>query len=255
MNIESLYRYPVKGLSPEFLESAALTAGRCIAWDRAFAVSQGDGAFDPQNPGWVAKTNFMCLLRNAGIARLRTRFDEATGILSILTPDGAGFAAPALTAAGQAELARFFTDYLGDEARFGADGQAPAFRFVENHSFCDHRTQVISLIGLGSLGALESAVGAPRDKLRFRANIYVEGIEPWAEFGWLGKTIRIGEQVTAIVQERIDRCGATTVNPETAARDANPVLELKRNFGHIELGVFAEVVTPGVIRPGDKIML
>jgi len=77
-------------------------------------------------------------------------------------------------------------------------------------------------------------------------------IEPWAEFDWLGREIVVGE-TRLVVQERIDRCGATTVNPDTAERDANPVLELKRHFGHVDLGVFAEVLTPGRIRAGDEI--
>jgi len=253
MIIESLYRYPVKGLTPEPLAQAALTPGRCIPWDRAFALAQGDATLDPANPAWVPKTNFMCLLRNAGIARLKTRFDEHTGVLRVETPDGEVLATSPLTPEGQAELTRFFTAYLGPETRFGPGGKPPAFFHFENHSFCDHKTQVISLIGLGSLAALESAVSAPRDKRRFRANIYISGIAPWEEFNWLGKTIRIGPEVTAIVQDRIDRCGATTVNPDTAERDANPVKELQQNFGHIELGIFAEVLTPGTIQPGDSI--
>jgi len=253
MNIESLYRYPVKGLTPEPLAQAALTPGRSIPWDRAFALAQGDAKLDPANPAWVPKTNFMCLLKNANIARLKTSFDDATRLLTITTPAGEVFSASPLTADGQAQLTRYFTAYLGEAARFGPDGKPPTFFHFENHSFCDHKTQVISLIGLGSLAALESAVSAPRDKRRFRANIYISGIEPWEEFNWLGKTIRIGEDVTAIVQERIDRCGATTVNPDTAERDANPVKELQQNFGHIDLGIFAEIRTPGTIHPGDAI--
>jgi uncharacterized protein YcbX len=254
MKVESLYRYPVKGLTPERLAHAALTPGRCIPWDRAFALNQGDSAFDFARPGWVPKSNFMCLLKNARVAALKTRFDDTSGLLHILTPDGALVQESPLTEAGRAALTDFFVAYLGKEARFGPNNQAPQFVHVKNHSFCDHRTQVISLIGLGSLGALESAVGAPRDKRRFRANIYIENLAPWTEFDWLGRKIRIGE-VEAIVQERIDRCGATTVNPDTAERDANPVLELKRNFGHIELGVFAEILTQGTIREGDEITL
>jgi uncharacterized protein YcbX len=250
MKIESLYRYPVKGLTPEPLAAATLAPGRCIPWDRAFALAQGDAAFDPENPAWLAKTNFMCLLRNAGIALLKTRFDEAAGTLTITAPDGACIAADPLTTAGQAALTQFLTDYLGDEARFGPNN--PKFHFAAGHSFCDHKTQVISLIGLGSLSALETAAGAPRDKRRFRANIYIEDIQPWAEFSWLGKTLTIGD-TTMLVQERIDRCGATTVNPDTAARDANPVKELQKNFGHVDLGIFAEVLTGGEIRPGDEI--
>lgn len=252
MHIESLFRYPVKGLTPESLERAMLSPGRCIPWDRAFALAQGDAAFDPDHPAWVPKTNFMCLLRNAGIARLKTRLDEAAGTFSITTPAGETLIADPLTAEGQARLTEFFTEYLGPEARYGAEHQAPRFYHFKDHSFCDHRTQVISLIGLGSLSALEEAVGAKRDKRRFRANIYIEGIAPWAEFGWLGRTLAIGE-TTMVVQERIDRCGATTVNPDTAIRDANPVKELQQNFGHIELGIFAEVLTGGTIKAGDEI--
>jgi uncharacterized protein YcbX len=252
MNIESLYRYPVKGLTPELLAGATLTPGRCIPWDRAFALAQGDATLDPDHPGWVAKTNFMCLLRNAGIARLKTKFDDAAQTLSITTPEGETLIVSPLTPAGQASLTKFLTAYLGDEVRLGPNQKPPQFFHFEDHSFCDHKTQVISLIGLGSLGALEAAVGATRDKRRFRANIYIAGIEPWAEFDWLGKTLAIGG-TTMIVQERIDRCGATTVNPDTAIRDANPVKELQKNFGHVDLGIFAEVLTGGEIKPGDEI--
>jgi len=252
MKIESLYRYPVKGLTPEPLDRATLAPGRCIPWDRAFALAQGDSSLDPAHPAWVAKTNFMCLLRNAGIARLKTKFDETTQTLAITTPEGETLTASPFTQAGQASLTKFFIAYLGDEARFGPDNRPPNFFHFENHSFCDHKTQVISLIGLGSLGALETAAGAPRDKRRFRANIYITNIEPWTEFNWLGKTLAIG-QTTMIVQERIDRCGATTVNPDTALRDANPVKELQQNFGHVDLGIFAEVLTGGEIKPGDEI--
>jgi uncharacterized protein YcbX len=254
MKIESLWRYPVKGLTPESLPSASLTPGKCIPWDRAFALAQGDTEFNPAAPAWVPKTNFACLLRNAKLAKLQTRFDDATHLLTITTPNGDKLTASPLTEAGQTDLTNFLVTFLDNEVRVGPDGQTPRFHHVENHSFCDHRTQVISLIGLGSLAALESAAGAPRDKRRFRANIYIDNIAPWAEFAWLGKTIHIGN-ATAIVQERIDRCGATTVNPDTAERDANPVKELQKNFGHVDLGIFAEILTPGTIKPGDDITL
>lgn len=252
MKIESLYRYPVKGLTPELLTSATLTQGRCIPWDRAFALAQGDATLDPENPGWISKSNFMCLLRNASIALLQTRFNESTNELTITAPDGAVITANPLEPAGRAALTAYLTTYLGDESRTGPLGQRPVFHYFQAHSFCDHKTQVLSLIGHGSLRALAAAAGAPRDKRRFRANIYIEEIPAWAEFELLGKTLQIGA-ATLQVQERIDRCAATTVNPGTAIRDANPVRELRENFGHIDLGIFAQVITPGTIRPGDPI--
>jgi uncharacterized protein len=252
MKIESLYRYPVKGLTPERLAAATLSPGRCIPFDRAFALAQGDASLDTAHPAWISKVNFLCLAKNPAAARLQTNFDAATGTLAIHDPAGEDLVASPFTAEGQAALTTYLTAFLGPEARYGTDGAAPHFHHFPKHSFCDHKTQVISLIGLGSLAALEAAVGAPRDKLRFRANIYIEGAAPWAEFDLLGKTLAIGES-RMVVQERIDRCPATMVNPDTAEKDANPVKELREHFGHIDMGVFAEVICPGEIRPGDEI--
>lgn len=252
MKIESLYRYPVKGLTPERLTTATLSPGSCIPSDRAFALAQGDAGLDTEHPAWISKVNFLCLAKNPAAARLRTKFDEAAGLLTIRDPAGEDLIASPFTAAGRAALATYLTAFLGPEARYGADGKTPDFHHFPQHSFCDHKTQVISLISHGSLTALEEAVGAPRDKLRFRANIYIEGADPWAEFSFLGKTLAIGE-VRMVVQERIDRCPATMVNPGTAEKDANPVKELRQHFGHIDMGVFAEVLTGGAIQPGDEI--
>ena len=83
MQIENLFRYPVKGLSAEPLEGAILSPGQAIPWDRAFALAQGDAAFDPAEPAFLPKSNFMCLMRNGRIATLRARF---TG-----NPSGHGF--------------------------------------------------------------------------------------------------------------------------------------------------------------------
>jgi uncharacterized protein YcbX len=247
MQIESLFRYPVKGLTPETLDTATLTPGRSIPWDRAFALAQGDAKFDPAHPAWLAKTNFMCLMRNPGIAAIRASFDEPTHKLNLWTPHGGALVESPFTIEGRAVIGQYLSDFLGDAAR-----GVPEFYYVPDHSFCDHQTQVISLIGLGSIHALEAAVGAPRHPLRFRANLYITDIEPWAEFNWVGKTLAIGT-ARLLVTDRTIRCAATMVNPETAVRDANPIRELEQNFGHTDLGVFAEVTMPGSIQPGDII--
>ena len=253
MHVESLYRYPVKGLTPERLTQAMLTPGRCIPWDRAFALKQGDAVLDPAQPSWITKLNFLCLAKNPEAAALRTIFDETAGTLNITGPGGHISASP-FTPDGQDALTRYLTDFLGPQARYGKQGEAPRFHFFPDHSFCDQKTQVISLIGLASLHALAQQVGAERDKRRFRANIYIEDTTPWAEFSWLGRTLAVGE-VEMLVRKRTERCAATMVNPDTAQRDANPVKELRSHFGHTDLGVFAIVTKAGVIRPGDKITL
>ncbi len=93
---------------------------------------------------------------------------------------------------------------------------------------------------------------APGDPRRFRANIYFEGAPAWAEFGWLGREIHIGA-VRLRVTARIDRCAATQVNPETAARDTNLLKALQRGFGHNDMRVYAEIIGGGEIATGARI--
>ena len=249
MRIEYLYRYPVKGLSAEALESATVEEGRSIPWDRAFALAQGDADFDPKHPAWLPKTNFMCNLRSAKIAALRSLFEPRNGRLSIRAPDGASVSANALTEAGRTEIGRFLTDFLGEEAR-----GMPRFHYVPGHVFCDQRHPVVSLLSLASLRDLEERVGARRHRRRFRANVWFSGAAPWAELDWVGREIQLGGAVLR-VSKRITRCAATEVNPLTAERDANVVEELKRLYGHTDLGVHAQVIEGGRFAVGDGIEL
>jgi uncharacterized protein YcbX len=100
MRVDRLYRYPVKGLTAEALESAAVAAGGGIPWDRAFALAQGDCLFDPAAPAWRPKTEFMCLRVNARIALLRASFDARHGRLTLIAPDGAAIEENVLTEPG-----------------------------------------------------------------------------------------------------------------------------------------------------------
>jgi uncharacterized protein YcbX len=249
MRIEYLYRYPVKGLTPEALEAVTVEAGEALPWDRAFALAQGDAPFDPKAPAWATKTNFMCLMANARIAALRASFDPRAGLLSIRAPDGATISEPALTEAGRARIGAFLTGYLGEEAR-----GTPVFHYVPGHSFCDQRRKVVSLINLASLADLEKRVGARRHKRRFRANIYFSGAAAWSELEWVGQELLVGGARVRVIG-RTKRCPATEVNPVTAERDADPVAELRAHYGHTDLGVHAEVVGGGEITLGDALEL
>jgi uncharacterized protein YcbX len=251
MRIEYLYRYPVKGLTAEALESAVVEAGGCIPWDRAFALAQGDSGFNAAAPTWLQKSNFMCHARNAKIAALASVFEPRDGTLTIRAPDGTFVAANALSAAGRARVTAFLTEYLGDEAR-STSAASPAFHYVPGHSFCDQREQVVSLINMASLHDYEAKAGARRHRRRFRANVWFSGAAPWSERNWVGQHIQLGGAVLRITKG-IVRCPATEVNPVTAERDADPVAELRQFYGHTELGVHARVIEGGRFELGDSI--
>ncbi len=245
MRIDYLYRFPVKGLSAEALETAEVQAGGAIPWDRAFALAQGDSGFEPSRPEWRPKQNFMCLKENARIARLRALFEPRSGRLSLTTPDGGGVTANALSEAGRHELGAFLTGFMGEEAR-----GTPRFHHVQGHVFGDSRIPVVSLIGLPSVRDFESRVGARRHRRRFRANVWFSGAAPFAEFEWVGRQIQLGGATLRVIK-RIPRCPATQVNPTTAERDADPVAELRALYGHVDLGVHAEVIEGGTFEVGD----
>ena len=242
MRIEHLYRYPVKGLSAEALEAAEVVAGGALPWDRAFALAQGDAPFDPAAPVWLKKTNFMCLMANARIAALKSHFDPKSGSLTIRAPSGETIAENALQPA-------WLTHFLGDEAR-----GTPVLHHIPGFVFGDQKTPVVSLINLASLADLEAKVGAPRHRLRFRANIYFSGSAAWRENDWVGQELLVGGARLRVVKRTV-RCPATEVNPLTAERDAWPVKELRTHFNHADLGVHAEVVEGGWIATGDAIEL
>ena len=247
MRIERLYRYPVKGLNAEALDGADVQAGGALPWDRAFALAHGDAPFDPAAPMFLPKSNFMCLLRHAGIAGLRAAFDPHGPALAIRAPDGTGVTADPLNPAGREQIGKFLTAFLGPEAR-----GTPHFHHVPGHVFGDQRSPVVSLINLRTLAAFEAAVGAERDAMRFRANVYFTGADPWTEFEWVGQDIQIGTARLRVTKRTV-RCAAVEVNPRTAERDANPIRELRRLYGHADLGVHAEVVEAGRIAPGDAL--
>ncbi len=249
MRIEHLYRYPVKGLTAEALETTVVERHGTIPWDRAFALAQGDAPFDPAAPAWAQKTHFLCLMANARAALLRSSFDPRGGILTILAPGGDAIADNALTEAGRDRIGAWLAAFMGPEAR-----GVPRFHHVPGHSFSDVKAKVLSLINLASLDDLSRRAGALRHKRRFRANLYFSGAPAWSELEWVGREFLAGRARLRVVK-RIPRCAATQVNPETAERDADPVKELRAAFGHPDLGIYAEVVEGGEIAVGDALEL
>lgn len=254
--IAALYRYPVKGLSPEPLERVALAPGQCLPHDRRFAIALPTTRFDPQNPKWIPKTQFIMLMRDEELARFRTRFDPESESLSV-AENGNMLLCERMTDPGGAErIADFF-------ARSLADKVAGPLRVVEaeGHAFADARPKpnattdkYVSLINLASIRALEQAIGAAVDPVRFRANVYFEGPPAWAEHDWLERRIALGSARLRVIAT-ITRCAATAVNPATAERDLDIVRTLQTQFGHNLMGIYAEVVSGGDIAIGDTLAL
>jgi len=246
--IASLYRYPVKGFSAEALDRTALRPRHRFEDDRLYAVENGPSGFDPATPAYLPKAKFLCLMKNAQLAELRTRFDSATHVWTI--EGGAEpFAADLSDPAGRAATEAFLTDFMG-EARRGPLRVLSA----PGHAFTDVGKPHISFINLASVGAVADLVGASVDPLRFRANIYLDGLEPWQELDLVGREATIGP-VRVRFAKRTQRCAATNVNPATAERDLDIPGTLLRSLDHMDCGIYADVIEGGEIAVGDTFRL
>jgi len=245
--IAQIFRYPVKGLSPEPMSKAALEPGGCIPLDRAFALAHGSTQFDAIKPKFLPKTKFLMLARNERLAALRSRYIEDTQEL-VIERDGKQVARGRLDQpVGRQMIEQYFAAYLEGEVR-----GSPKLLRAGQHTFADVPRHCLSLINISSLRELERVMKVPLDPLRFRANLYFDTGQPWEEFDWSQKEFKIGE-VTVRGLGPIERCAATNVNLETANRDVNIPLQLKQAFGHVNMGIYVDVVSGGTIRQRDTV--
>ena len=250
--VTALYRYPVKGLSPEALPAMALLRGEGLAHDRTHALALGTTAFDPAAPAPLAKTNFLMLARNEALAQLATKVDAATGVLTVARRDGTvAVMADLATMEGRIAVEDFFTAFAGEAARGRIRVvSATRHRFTDIGAPVPAMMNCISLVNLSSLRALEEAMGRTLDPLRFRANVYVDGLPAWSEFDLIERSFAIGPVPFRAVR-RTRRCPATNVNPATAERDADVPRALREHFGHPDLGVYLEVMGTGTVNADD----
>lgn len=246
--VTALYRYPVKGLSPDpLLGEVTLETGATMPLDRAYAIENGATPFDPANPQRIKSSYFVTLTRSDQLALFTSSFDEASHTLT-LSRNGEVVARGDLrTPEGRAAIEAV----LAENVRAGVRG-APRIISGTGINFTDTE-KTVHVINLASLRALEAEAQMPLDLRRFRPNIVVDGLPAWSELGLLGKSITAGDVVLKVI-ERTARCAATNVNPQTAERDSTVPSYLKCFFGHVDFGVYATISEGGALKPGDPVV-
>lgn len=251
ISVRRIYRYPVKGLSAEPLSRIALQPREGLPQDRRFALARAETRFDPENPEWLPKTQFVMLARDEKLALLQTRFDAADGSLTIRNNGSTLEQARIGDAGGRRRIEAFFAEFLsGDLTGPPRLVEAPGHTFTDASRKPGSTTyKYVSLLNLESIAALEKVLGTSVDPTRFRANIYFDGIPAWTELDWVGQELLLSDARLKIVSPTV-RCAATTVNPATGERDLDIPRALKQAFGHIHMGVYAEVTEAGEIGEG-----
>ncbi|MFC4349244.1 MOSC domain-containing protein [Kordiimonas lipolytica] len=247
--IAEIWRYPVKGLTGQRLETAQLEPGGAIAGDRAFAIRHGNTEFDPGAPKHLPKTKFLALMTHAELAALEVSFSGEGDVMTV-SKDGELLFHGSLRDPDEVHrLDIMMATYMGDRAK-----GAPHLESAEGHMFSDVPEKVLSVVNLASVKALGTHVGEALDPLRFRANLYLDGLPAWAERDWEKGRLFTAGDVTLRLMKPIVRCNATNVNLKTAEVDQNLPKVLQQEFGANLMGIYCTVERAGVIKLGDPFM-
>ncbi|NDA46073.1 MAG: MOSC domain-containing protein [Alphaproteobacteria bacterium] len=251
IKVASLFRYPIKGLSPEPMSQVQLEAGHYFPGDRIFAIENGRSGFDPLAPQFLPKTRFLMLMKHEQLAKLTTHYQDASGELTLSRQGEPEITFAVRTEAGRQALRDYLIAFF--KPKISVDPEILAapegFRFTDSR-----RSGFVSLLNLNSVRDLSRLAGAEVDPLRFRANLHFDGLPAWQEMQWVGRSLHIGGAQLKILKA-IDRCPATQVNPLTAQRDLDMVGLLEQNFGHNQCGVYAKIIQSGSISTQDRIEL
>lgn len=258
--VAALYRYPVKGFTPEPCETLTVLDEGRIAGDRALAFRFASAAM--ADSAWSRKQECVVLMNTPGLARLAVRLDHEALRLRIAL-GGAVLADESLDDAGRSRLGAALADYvlkLNENPLSGHPERLP-LRLVGDGvtpRYQDNEGGQATLHSRASLAAVAAAAGDPAlDETRFRSNIAVDGLEAWEELGWLGCRVRVGE-VEFEVERRKTRCLATHANPRTGARDIAVMPVLMKAFSQQQPTFAIGMVTRGgggTIRLGDEVTL
>jgi uncharacterized protein YcbX len=260
MRVAALYRYPVKGFTPEPCETLTVLDEGRIAGDRALAFRFASAPMP--DAAWSRKQACVVLMNTPGLARLQVRLDHAAQRLRMAL-DGAVLADEPLDAAGRGRLAAALAEYVlklpenplaGHPERLPlrliGDGVTPRYQDNEGGQATLHSRE--------SLAAVAAATGAPAlDEARFRSNIAIEGVAAWEEQDWLGRRLRVGGVEFEVARRKV-RCLATHANPVTGERDVRVMQTLMESFSQKEPTFAIGMVTRGaggMIRRGDEVTL
>lgn len=246
-SLTDIYRFPVKSFGEEALESADLQAGRPFPGDRRFALAHGD-AEAPS--GWGHPNNFINQCHVPRMVQIKTALNEVTGELTASHPDLGELTVVPSTPEGSAMLCSWAAPLVdgttrGTPVTVWQGGEIAFTDFAETH---------ISLANRASLRALEQRVGKTLQDIRFRMNLWMDGPAAWSELDWVDREVEIGAARLRIVA-RDKRCNATNANPATGMRDTQIPALLHKDFGHMDFGLYAQVVQSGQVKRGDPVRL
>ena len=250
IKIENLFYSPVKSISFEESESLNVLTDRGIESDRIFAFVQNLDSNSIKNfiedPKSRKLNNFLTLknspelnLYNFTYAKNKLILKKKDEIIITINPFSKNEKKLLCDKINQIILKDKKLDLLMDEKN-------PFFDTMPNNS--------ISLINKKSISDFSNKISTNIEIERFRANIYIDGLDAWKERDWIGKTININN-IKFFVSDEISRCSATNLKPSTDIVTINLPNQLKKTYDHINMGLYIVPQQNGIISKEDKIII
>jgi uncharacterized protein len=234
-HISALFRYPIKSMAGERLDSAKI-GWHGVEGDRrlAFRRLADRGAFP-----WLTASRLPELLLYEPIGRQDTTGEPLP--THIRTPDGREYG-------------------LTDEAllkEIATRRRADVELMQLGHGIFDEAG--VSAITLGTIRSIARAAGHDADVRRFRPNLVIDtkGAQPFEEDRWVGKILEFGSEGTGpaiSVTLRDKRCVMINLDPDTAEANAE-VMKTVIRMNENHAGVYGTVVRTGELRVGQVVGL
>jgi len=253
--ISSIHFSPVKSLSFTNIESCEIKKNLGIVNDRKFAFSRIVDAekalLIEENPNERKLDNFLSL-KNSPVLN-KYNFIYKDNKLTLILGDEKLIS---ITADDLEQKTKLINKLVDLEISL----TKPMF-LLQNNEFPFYDTSSsnkvfnsISLINLNSIKDFEKRINQKVEFQRFRGNFYVDGIDPWEERNWIGKTIKI-DNVLFKVERNIPRCVAINLKPKTDNSDLNLLQSLKKAYNHFDMGIYLRSLNDGKIKVGNTIKL
>lgn len=218
-SVVEIWRYPVKSMAGERLESSMVTEAG-LEGDRRWALIDRT----PNRDG-----KWFNIKQHAPLMTFGSRLVDGRPVIT--APDGSRIG-----------LDEAFRRVLDDSKR------PVTLRELPGGNFDDAPVHIVNLASVAAFG-LEA--GMELDRRRFRANVYLQGLEPEEEVSWLGRRIVAGEAELEVV-DRCVRCAVITRDPDTTVATPD-VLEVLVQRHQKCMGVYCHVVKPGRVAVGDLV--
>jgi uncharacterized protein len=220
MKVVEIRRYPIKSLLGE-RPAAVEVEQRGLAGDRLWAVRDTEGKLG-------SGKNTRRFRRMPGLFRLRGHFADPVPVVEV--PDGRRFAAD--DPAGH----RAVSEVLGRPVTITREAEV-----------LHHDEGPVSVVSTAALRRLRELTGEQVDPLRFRANLLIDVPGTgFPEEEWLGRDLRIGDQVVLRPRRRLTRCVMIDLAQEDVPEHGR-LLRTVAEHHDLTFGVWATVERTGRI--------